>query len=148
MAQSYPEVGSSKPPRECVQRFASGASRDRDEDKYDYEGFLSPLVLERFGAYMHRNRQLPDGTLRDSDNWQKGMPRMKYLKSLWRHFRQAWSLMRGYETRDERGALIDLEDALCGVLFNAMGLLHEVLIKRDVGVGATTNSLLSCYMRS
>src|SRR5882724_7606971 len=52
--------------------FASGATRDSDENKLDFEGLLSPLVLEEFAKYMHGKRKMPDGTMRDSDNWQKG----------------------------------------------------------------------------
>lgn len=101
--------------------FASGASRNSDNGKYDYEGFLSPLVIERFGAYMHKHRHLEDGSLRDSDNWQKGIPKSAYMQSAWRHFLD-WHLEhRGYSSRE------GLEDALCALIFNAQGYLHEIL---------------------
>ena len=70
----------------AVRTFDTGATRDTDDGKLDYEGFISPLVLERFARYMHTHRLQPDGTLRDSDNWQKGIPRDQYIKSAWRHF--------------------------------------------------------------
>ena len=35
-----------------MRNFASGATRDDDKDKYDFEGFFSPIVLESFAAYM------------------------------------------------------------------------------------------------
>ncbi len=54
--------------------FISGATRNSEEGKLDYEGFLSPLALARYAQYMHRHRELEDGTLRASDNWQKGIP--------------------------------------------------------------------------
>jgi hypothetical protein len=50
-----------------MRKFKSGALRDNDTDKIDFEGLLSPLVLERFGEYMHRHRNTADG-VRDSDN--------------------------------------------------------------------------------
>src|SRR5580698_7792736 len=60
--------------------FETGATRNLDASKYDYEGFLSPLVMERFGQYMHKHRVQADGSLRDSDNWQKGIPLQAYMK--------------------------------------------------------------------
>ena len=105
-----------------MRTFDTGATRDTDDDKIDYEGFLSPLVLTRFGEYMHKHRNQADGKLRASDNWQKGIPREAYIKSAWRHFVDWWWLHRRYPIR---GTL--LEDALCGVLFNVCGYLHEVL---------------------
>ena len=44
--------------------FEGGATRDQDKTKPDFEGFLSPLVIERFGEYMTKHRQLPDNSLR------------------------------------------------------------------------------------
>ena len=102
--------------------FESGAIRDTDEDKLDYEGFLSPLVLKRYAQYMHKHRKLPNGDMRDSDNWQKGIPLNEYMSPMWRHFMEVWSDHRaGGEAGDE---------ALCALLFNVMGYLHEILKKR------------------
>lgn len=108
-----------------VREFASGAVRDGDADKVDYEGFLSPLVLERFGRYMHEHRRMGDGTIRASDNWQRGIPLDAYMKSGWRHFMEWWRLHR------MGGEAEQIEDGICGVLFNAQGYLHEVLMKRS-----------------
>ena len=102
------------------QEFDTGAYRDGQDGKYDYEGFLSPLVLERFARYMHENRRQSNGELRDSDNWQLGVPLDSYMKSGFRHFMDWWGLHRGKVIRT-----LDIEEALCGVLFNAMGYLHE-----------------------
>ena len=74
-----------------MRKFDSGATRDADTNKHDYEGFYSPLVMERFGAYMHRHRVQADGNLRDSDNWQKGIPKDAYIKSAFRHFMDWWN---------------------------------------------------------
>ena len=101
--------------------FESGATRDTDAGKPDYEGFLSPLVIEAFGRYMSKNRLMKDGSIRDSDNWQKGIPLPAYAKSGWRHFMEWWKLHRGYE------AGVNVEEAICGLLFNSMGYLHEHL---------------------
>jgi len=104
--------------------FGTGATRDTAEGKLDYEGFLSPLVLKRFAQYMDYHRLQKDGTLRDSDNWQKGHPLRVLMSSAWRHFMAWWSYERGVPEE------VDVEEAICGLLFNAMGYLHEVLKSR------------------
>ncbi len=107
-----------------VRQFDTGATRDTDQGKLDFEGFLSPLVIERFAEYMHKNRFLKDGSMRDSDNWQKGIPFDAYMKSAWRHFFDVWKHHRGVPAGE------DLETALCGLLFNLNGYLHEHLKKK------------------
>lgn len=104
-----------------MREFTTGATRDNDTEKYDYEGFLSPLVLQRYAAYMHKHRLQADGKLRESDNWQKGMPKDCFIKSAWRHFMDWWLEHRALPSRE------GLEDALCALLFNVMGYLHEIL---------------------
>lgn len=110
--------------------FKTGATRDRAEGKLDYEAFLSPSVLERYAQYMDKHRLSSDGTLRDGDNWQRGIPIQVYQKSLVRHLFQAWGVWRGQKVLDDRGDAIDIEEALCAIIFNSMGMLHEVLIDR------------------
>lgn len=101
--------------------FTTGATRNNDIDLPDYEGFLSPLVLDAFGRYMHKHRHLKDGSMRASDNWQKGIPLDAYIKSGWRHFMDWWKFHRGLQGRD------NMEEALCALMFNVMGYLHEHL---------------------
>jgi len=108
-----------------IRQFSTGATRDTAQTKPDYEGFLSPLVIERYGEFMHKHRKQSDGTMRDSDNWQKGIPLDTYMKSGWRHVLDWW---KGHRELYSSGAY--LEDALCAVMFNAMGYLHELLKKR------------------
>lgn len=116
---------------DAVRAFETGAVRDKDHGKLDLEGFLSPRVLAIFGAYMHRNRKTAAG-FRDSDNWQKGIPRDAYMKSMWRHLHDVWAHHRGetIETRfDDAGNPLPpepIEDALAGLMFNVMGYLFEV----------------------
>jgi hypothetical protein len=105
----------------AIREFSTGANRNAETGKYDYDGFLSPLAIEAFGAYMHFNRHLDDGTIRDSDNWQKGIPLDVYRKSLWRHFLDTWRSLRGISIPE------GIIWALCGILFNVQGLLHELL---------------------
>lgn len=104
-----------------IREFETGATRTDDKERLDYEGFLSPLVLKRYAEYMHKHRKQADGTLRDSDNWQKGIPVTEYMKSKWRHFMDTWRIVRC------GGDEAELEDFLCAELFNTMGLLHEIL---------------------
>lgn len=105
-----------------MRKFSTGATRDTDLGKFDPAGFLSPYALHAFCQYMHEHRLQNDGRLRDSDNWKRGMPVGEYFKSLVRHVFDVWHCMEG--TGLERGGLTD---ALCAVLFNAQGMLHELI---------------------
>ncbi len=104
-----------------MRKFITGATRDNDDTKNDYEGFFSPLVIKAYGDYMTKHRKQADGKLRASDNWQKGMPKDSYIKSAWRHFLDWWLEHRGLPSRD------GLIDVLCALMFNVMGYLHETL---------------------
>lgn len=99
-------------------------TRDDDTNKLDYEGFLSPLVLERFAEYMNKHRVQADGKIRDSDNWQKlfGDKHLDVcMKSGFRHFMDWWLFHRGYKGRD------DIESSICGLIFNANAYLYKLL---------------------
>ena len=108
-----------------IRKFETGATRDTDVDKLDYEGFLSPIVLQRYAQYMNKHRKQSDGALRDADNWQKGIPKEAYMKSMWRHFMDVWSEHRGLKSRD------GMEEALCAIIFNCMGYLFEILKNKE-----------------
>lgn len=115
-----------------MRTFETGATRDSDAGKNDYEGYLSPIVLEAFGDYMTVHRVQPDGQLRDSDNWQKGMGLSTFIKSLWRHFMDLWKLHRGYKVFDKKdGHQINVREACCAIIFNVQGYLHEWLIANE-----------------
>ena len=107
---------------EKMRTFDTGAIRGAETDKLDYEGFISPFALERYAQYLHEHRTQADGKQRASDNWQKGIPRSAYVKSLIRHVIDMW---KGH--RDGSISRKDFQDALCGIIFNAMGCLHEDL---------------------
>ncbi|WP_316235039.1 MULTISPECIES: hypothetical protein [unclassified Bradyrhizobium] len=113
-----------------VRAFGTGATRDLDANKLDFEGFLSPRVLERYAEHMHRARKMPDGSMRASDNWQLGIPVDVYMKSMWRHFFAVWKLHRDLPvTEVVNGVEVvkDLETELCALSFNVNGMLHEIL---------------------
>lgn len=116
--------------------FGEGtANRNPEEGKLDYEGFFNPLVLEAYAKYMHKNRYLADGTIRDSDNWQKlfGENHIAVCtKSLLRHTMEVWKYNRGCTT--------DIEEALGGVLFNAMAIWYA-LIKEERDFDALIDTL-------
>lgn len=121
---------------EPVRTFETGATRDTETDKFDYEGFLSPAVLQEFARYMHKHRHQSDGTLRASDNWQKGMPRDVYMKSLCRHFMDVWMLHRNIAPERLVSTMPDaaqhdmLVEALAAMLFNVQGYFLELLAGR------------------
>ena len=106
-----------------IRQFNTGATRDSDIGKLDYEGFYHPLIVERFAQYMNKHRVQSDGSLRDSDNWQKGIPLDAYIKSKMRHDVDLWFHHRGLADK----ARDTLEDCLCAILFNVQGYLLEVL---------------------
>ena len=107
-----------------MRQFETGATRDTAEGKLDFEGFMSPLVIEAFAQYMEDNRKTKLG-VRDSDNWQKGIEKKVYMKSLFRHFMAVWKEHRGIKTED--GIL----KSLMGVMFNTMGMALELLKEGD-----------------
>jgi hypothetical protein len=107
-----------------MREFETGATRDNDANKLDYDGFLSPLVLKRYAEYLHKHRVQADGKIRASDNWQKGIPLSAYMKSLWRHFMDVWTR---HHYPSVKFPDMELQEALCAVIFNASGYLHELL---------------------
>lgn len=115
-----------------LRTFSTGANRDNDQGKPDFEGYLSPTVLRRFGAYMLKHQRQADGSMRDSDNWQKGIPLDAYMKSMWRHFLDVWE--------SHRKGDVD-EEALCALLFNVQGMLHEKLKSNVSSRKPTTNAV-------
>lgn len=104
-----------------VRVFETGATRDSDDSKLDYDGFLSPEVLTCYAQYMHEHRKQSDGQLRSSDNWKKGIPKEQYMKSMWRHFMSVWTNNTNKEVKREE---------ICALLFNVMGYLHEDMQQR------------------
>lgn len=107
--------------------FASGATRNRKENELQYEGFVSPLALQMFAEYMHEHRHTADGSVRDSDNWQKGIPDESYRDSLLRHVMDLWLIYRGWDEQAREDG--DLRKALAGAYFNVQGLMHNLALR-------------------
>ena len=110
-----------------MRKFRTESTRDDDTDKLDWEGFISPAAMLLFAQYMHRHRVQADGSLRDSDNYQKGIPRRQYMKSLVRHVWDLWRIWRVVPEAEDK-----LVELLCAVLFNVQGMLFEISVGRDV----------------
>lgn len=108
-----------------LRTFSTGATRGTAEGKLDYEGFLSPRALEAYAEYMNRHRMQPDGTLRPSDNWQRGIPRDEFMKSLWRHVMDLWKNHRKIPVNSSA------DEACCAIIFNVMGYLDSLLKERE-----------------
>jgi hypothetical protein len=113
-----------------IRLYETGATRGSNQGKLNYTGFLSPIVLRRYAEFMQSNQMQADGQLRDADNWKKGIPRQDYLESLHRHFMSVWLLMDRQKAFDETGKPVELENEICAMMFNSMGLLHEMLKDR------------------
>ena len=110
-----------------MREYETGATRNDEEGKLDYEAFLSYRVLKRYAEYMNSHRQQADGNLREGDNWQKGIPQNDYMKSAWRHFMDLWEMHRDSEEAGPVPQWEELEETLCALLFNVMGYLHVQL---------------------
>jgi hypothetical protein len=110
---------------EKIRKFESGATRNSDHGKYDYEAFNCPLVDEFYAKFMHGHRFLEDGTMRDGDNWQKGIPVDQLLKSLARHFMDVRLHHRGFPEK----TVETMEDSLCAIIFGAKAMLRAKLLE-------------------
>lgn len=108
-----------------VRTFETGATRDSLTGKPSYKGFMSPLVVKRFGEYMLEHQIQSDGALREPDNWKKGIPVDAYMDSILRHVVGLWLIHEGHDDWEL------VEDTLCALIFNISGYLHEVLKPKE-----------------
>ena len=108
--------------------FNTMASRDGDSKKLHIRRFFSPAVLKRRAEYMDKHRTTAKG-IREPDNWKLGIPVEVYADSLVRHVLdvQLWL--------DKEAPLYpdNIEEKLCAVLFNAEGILFELLKRKRDG---------------
>ena len=112
-----------------MREFETGASRSSESGRIDPEGYLNPLVLERFCDYMLKHQVTADGKLRSSDNWQKGIPTDRAIKGMWRHMLHLWTRHRGLPVKDPLAAA-DIEEDLCAIWFNVNVYLWELIRDR------------------
>ena len=106
-----------------LREFESGAIRNSDKGKLEYRRFFSALVHKRRAEYMDKHRKLEDGTLREPDNWKRGIPSGVCADSLERHMQDIKLYFEGYEFAMTE----DIEDALCAVMFNCESILLTIL---------------------
>lgn len=108
--------------------FETGATRNDGDHKFDYEGFICPQSDHEFAKYMHSHRKQADGQMRDADNWQKGIPKEVYIKSLTRHMKDLNRLWDGWTVFDpDDNHEVDMLELLQAIRFNQQGLTHEIL---------------------
>jgi hypothetical protein len=110
----------------AMNTFETGATRSEDVVRDDPDGYLSPYFLDRYFKYMTKHRVQADGAVRESDNWQKGIPLERYMKGLWRHFFHMWQRHRGVEVTDPLAA-DSIEEDMMAMMFNLQGYAHEYL---------------------
>lgn len=78
-----------------MRKFETGAIRDTGEGKYEYFGFRHPLIEQSFAKYMYEHSIMPDGSLRDANNWWKGWDKNISLQSMVRHLEDLQAIDAG-----------------------------------------------------
>lgn len=108
-------------------QMPSGATRSSAEGKLNIMGTFSPAVLTRVAQHMAENRKASPND-RDEGDWKKGIPTDRYLDSLLRHVLSVWGYFEGPVANKEA-----LERELCSVIFNAQGMLDNLLKSEGAG---------------
>lgn len=106
-----------------VRIFDGGATRSPLGDKLCYSRFMDARVVKRYCEYLHKHRVQADGNVREPDNWKNGIPQASYMDSMHRHFMDVWLHNQGHTSEMAE----DIETALCALIFNAQGMLFEVM---------------------
>ena len=115
-----------------VRKFKTGATRNVAKGRPQYGGYYSPLSFRRYGEYMAKHQVQSDGTIRASDNWKHGISRRAFRESLERHWVELWTITdEMWGITPVKTSTEDIQETLCAIIFNAQGLLHEILIDRD-----------------
>lgn|SRR3990167_2661486 len=110
--------------------FKSGATRNDSKDKLEFIRFNDPRVEKVYAYFMHKHRHLPDGTLREPDNWKLGFDDGVILDSRGRHFLDSWEIEKyGKAHRPDEPEVNQIE-TLCAELFGIKAKLYE-LVKDD-----------------
>lgn len=110
----------------AVRAFAGGATRDLDTHKPDIHRFLCPRVLDYYIHHYMMPHQNTAAGRREADNWKGGFGLDVIMASLHRH---EWAVWRKWD-KGELHTDAALQD-LCGVLFNSMAMIREILEARN-----------------
>jgi hypothetical protein len=124
-----------------VRTFSGGATRDTDIGKLDFDGVLSPEVIECFAKYMDFHRDTAAGR-RDSDNWQHGFPLPVLMKSMWRHFFALWKWHRSSVKNGEHPLA-----SACGIMFNLQCYMMQMIRDDPTMVPGMMTALLLNQMK-
>lgn len=113
--------------RTAVRYFPGGATRDLADGKPDIHRFLCPRVLTYYiEQYMMPHQNTAAGR-READNWKTGFGVDVLMASLTRHYWEVWRKWdKGQHDLDRPHREEMLQD-LCGVLFNTMAMMREML---------------------
>lgn len=79
-----------------IRKFEGGATRDTSSGKFEYLGFMHPMCDYSYASYMNEHRKMPDGSLRDSNNWWSGFGKKVVIQSLVRHVEDLKFIYCGY----------------------------------------------------
>jgi hypothetical protein len=110
-----------------IRTFDSGATRNSLDGKLQYSRFLDPEVFKVYCEYMQSHRIQLDGSMRDPDNWKKGISQDVYMDSLYRHVTNLWGVYNGYErVQPETGEPETKKELLCAIMFNVIGYMFEL----------------------
>jgi hypothetical protein len=111
----------------AYRKFDTGADRDLNHDKPQYAACFPPELMRAFGQYMLAKSRRNDGSIRSCSNWQKGIPIESYIDSLLRHATDLRLVRKGFTVTERDGHEMSEKELACALVFNANGLLFEIL---------------------
>ena len=133
--------------RKTILRLFDGNSRrDGLQGKLHPYGFSHPLCDHVFNKYMDTHRLMPNGELREPDNWWGGWDTKTSIDSMARHMEDLKCLHAGYRVFKERvdnGEIthvlrqsdtpqrhwreVNEEETCCAIRFNSATYLLEII---------------------
>jgi hypothetical protein len=111
----------------AYRKFETGADRDLADDKPQYAAIFPPELMRAYAQYILAKARRNDGSIRSCSNWQKGIPVDSYIDSLMRHLTDLRLVLRGFKVTERNGHEMTEKELACAMVFNANGLLFEIL---------------------
>lgn len=102
-----------------IRNFDTGAIRDTEDNKEDYNETISWTAFKRYAQYMTGKKKKYG-----AGNFKKGIPIESYERSLLRH------VQKYMENKYEDGIVERDEDHIAAIVFNAFGIMHEEEMKK------------------